>query len=84
VIEYEVRPEHRDQAQARLKATGGPPPEGTKMIARYHKAGGLGGYVIAETDSAEAMCRWTQAWSDLLTFTVTPVVDDETIAKVIG
>lgn len=84
VIQYSIRPEHRDAAQARFKATGGLPPEGAKMIARYHLAGGLGGYVIAETNTAEALGHWTQAWSDLLTFTVTPVVDDETIAKVMG
>lgn len=84
VIQYTIRPEHREAAQARFKATGGLPPEGAKMIARYHWAGGLGGFVIAETDSGEALSRWTQAWSDLLTFTITPVVDDETVAKVIG
>jgi hypothetical protein len=85
LIEYQISPKHRDAAQARFKQTGGMPPSGVKMVARWHRATGGGGFVLAETDSAEALANWTQAWSDLLVFSsITPVVDDETIARVIG
>ena len=31
-----------------------------------------------------ALATWTQQWSDVLTFRVLPVVDDQTMAQVIN
>jgi hypothetical protein len=84
LIQYEIRPEHRDSSQARFKQTGGLPPDGAKMIARWHRVGGGGGWVVAETDDSEALGRWTQEWSDLLSFKIIPVIDDETMGKILA
>jgi hypothetical protein len=40
--------------------------------------------IIAESVDAEAIARWLQDWTDLLTFEVTPVMKDEELARVIG
>jgi hypothetical protein len=84
ITTYAIRPEHRDAAQARFKAGGGLPPAGVKMLGRWHKVGGLGGFVLMEASDAVAAGKWTQEWSDLLTFEIVPVATDEEIMKVMG
>ena len=84
VITYRVSVEHRDAAQARFKETGGGPPDGVKMVGRWHSAAGLKGFVLAEASDVVAIGKWTQDWTDLLTFDVTPVLDDEQVMEVMG
>ena len=50
----------------------------------WHCAEGLRGFLVAESADAEAIAKWTQSWTDLLSFEVTPVVTDEQLARVIG
>jgi len=54
------------------------------MTGRWHCAEGLRGFLVAESSDAEAIAKWTQSWTDLLSFEVTPVVTDEQLARVIG
>lgn len=83
-VSWELRPEARNDAQARFKATGAPPPAGVTMHGRWHSAAGLKGYLIAETDNAVALGKWTQGWTDYLTFEATPVVTDAEAGEVMG
>ena len=83
-ISYTLSPEQRNNAQKRFKETGAPPPFGVAMIGRWHCAEGLRGFIVAESSDAEAIAKWVQEWTDLLTFEVTPVVTDEQLARVIG
>ena len=83
-ISYEVDIDHRDTAQDRFTSTGAPPPEGVTMLGRWHSVAGRNGYLLAESDSAEALMTWTQAWTDCIHFEVTPVVGDEEAARVLG
>ena len=80
-VTYQTTQSHRDEAQRRFAETGGQPPEGVRMVGRWHSAGGLKGFTIAETDDAESLARWTHQWTDLLTFEVTPVIDDEQFGR---
>jgi hypothetical protein len=41
------------------------------------------GVVVSEADDAEAIARWSYAWSDMLTFETYPVLDDAGAAKVL-
>ena len=84
VVHYTIAPEQRDTAQARFTETGAPPPEGVTMDGRWHCAHSREGFVVCEADDAAALATWTQQWSDLLTFRVLPVVDDQTMAQVIS
>jgi hypothetical protein len=83
VIYWTFAPENRDEIQARFKETGGRPPEGVKMIGRWHRIGGGEGVCVAETDDAQALGRWAQEWDDVMTFEIYPVLEDEGQAQLI-
>ena len=59
-------------AVARFLETGGAPPEGVKMLGRWHGMDGKG-FAISESTDPKAMYRWTAQWADLLPLTVTPL-----------
>jgi hypothetical protein len=83
MISYDILPDKRDESGKRFLQTGGGPPSGVTMLGRYHRVGGLGGWVLAESKDLEALARWTHAWTDLLTFQITPVIEDEVAGKVL-
>ena len=83
VMYYTYVPENRNATQERFKKTGGQPPEGVKMIGRWHRVGGGEGVTIAEADDAQALGRWAQEWSDLLTFEIYPAMEDKEAAELI-
>lgn len=83
-ITYEFVPQERNQAQQRFKETGAPPPAGVTMHGRWHSAAGCKGFMIAESTDAVAISKWTQEWTDLISFEITPVLTDEEVGEVIG
>ena len=83
-ITYKLSPGQRNDAQKRFKETGALPPTGVTMTGRWHCAEGLKGFIIAESSDVEAIAKWMQEWTDHLAFEVTPVVNDEQLARVIG
>jgi hypothetical protein len=83
-ITYNVTPGQRDPVQDKFKKTGALPPSGVTMKGRWHNVNGNRGYIIAETTDIDALGKWVQDWSDLLTFEVVPVLVDEQIAKIIS
>ena len=84
VVQWSFEPENRDAANARFKETGAPPPDGVKMLGRWHSAEGGEGVLVCECDDAVSLGKWLQEWSDLLSFRVMPVYDDAGAAEVIG
>jgi hypothetical protein len=84
MITYKLSPASRNAAQDRFKQGGGPPPKGVKMIARHHRTDGSGGFTLCESDDAVALAKWTQDWSDLLSFETFPVVDDQQLGTVLS
>lgn len=81
---YSFPPEHRDKAVARFRQTQGAPPPGVKMLGRWHDIGGNKGFTLSEATDAQALFKWAMDWSDLISFDVSPVIDDEGFAKVLG
>lgn len=77
---WKFKPIHQKEATARFLQTGGGPPEGVKMLGRWH--GAAMGFVLCETSDAKALYEWTSRWTDLLEFVVTPVVEDAEAAEV--
>ena len=57
---------------------------GVKMIGRWHHAHGNTGAVIIESDDAQAIGRWANQWTDILSLEVSPVLDDEGIRAVLS
>lgn len=81
---YSLRPEQRDAALARFKKTQGAPPPGVKLLGRWHDAGGHRGFTLSEASDAQAIYRWVLEWSDLMTFDVSVVLDDQEFARALG
>lgn len=75
-IAFEYTPEQRDKVHERFKQTGAPPPGGVTMTGRWHGVNGNRGFLVAESSDAEAVARWLQEWTELITFEVTPVLTD--------
>lgn len=82
-ITYSVLSGQRDPAQEKFKKTGAQPPNSVTMKSRHHSINGNKGFIIAETSDPEAMGKWVQEWSKLLSFEIVPVLTDEQVAKVI-
>jgi hypothetical protein len=70
-------------AVARFLETGGPPPEGVKVLGRWHGMNGQG-FAISESDDPKAMYRWFAEWADLLPLTVTPCLEDADAGEVMS
>ena len=81
---YTYPPERREAVQARFKETGGLPPAGVKMIGRWSHAGRGEGFCVAETDDLQALAKWAQQWSDLMSIETFPVLDDEGVMKMLS
>jgi len=81
---YTFRPENRNAVVARFKETGGAPPAGIKMLARWHDVGGCKGYTIYEADDAMPPATWAYRWTDLMTFEVIPLINDDQLVKVLA
>jgi hypothetical protein len=70
-------------AEARFLKSGGGPPEGVKMVGRWHGMSG-GGVLIAETNDAKALYAWLGYWNDLLEFETTPCLEDADAGAVLA
>lgn len=81
---YTFTPETKNAVVARFKETGGAPPTGIKMLARWHDVGGLRGCTICEADDPVALSIWSNRWTDLMKIEVFPVVNDEQLVKVLS
>jgi Domain of unknown function (DUF3303) len=68
---------------ARFLETGGKPPEGVKMIGRWHALSGSEAFILAETDDPKGIYRWVTGWADLIEFDVVPVIDDDEAAAIL-
>lgn len=83
-ISYEYTSEHRDTVHRRFLETGALPPSEVTMTGRWHSAEGNRGFLVAESGECEAVTRWLQQWTDIVSFEVTPVLTDEQFARVIS
>lgn len=81
---YSLTPEHRDAAIARFKKTQGAPPPGVKLLGRWHDVSGHRGFTLCEASDSQAIYKWVLEWSDLISFDVRVVLNDEEFAKALG
>ena len=77
VLRWTIPHTSREDAIERFMETGGAPPDGVRMLCRYHSADGEYGFAIAEASDAVALGKWTIAWNDLLIMDTRPALDDE-------
>jgi hypothetical protein len=81
---YTIRPEHKDAAVKRFLETAASPPEGVKMIGRWHDVGSRSGYSVVEADDAVVMAKFSNQWNDLLTIETHVVLTDEQFGQVVS
>ena len=71
-------------AAKQFLATGGEPPEGSKILGRWHFCDLSGGVVLVETDDPRSAYETSVQWSDSIEFNTTPVVEDEEIGPILA
>lgn len=71
---------NRNAVIERFAKTAGQPPEGIKLLGRWHDVANGTGISISEADDASAMARWVLEWSDLMDMEVHPALNDEQLA----
>jgi hypothetical protein len=86
MIVWTIKPEHINNAISRFAEPGGfhPPPDSVKMLNRWHDVSGSRGFSVVDSDDTVSISKWCHDWSDLLTFEVIPVLDDDQLIEVIG
>jgi len=65
-------------------ATRSTPPQGVKVIGRWHSVVGGRGVTVYEANDAQLIAQWAQQWSDVISFEIYAAIDDAGFAKVIG
>ena len=81
---YRIHPGNRDAVIARFAQTEGKPPQGVKLLGRWHIVSNGSGVTLTEADDASAMARFALQWSDLMDLDVTPVLTDEQLGTVLA
>ena len=54
------------------------------MVGRWHSLGGRFGFSVVEASDPQAVAKWLEAWTDVMSFDVTPVLTDEEFVQVVG
>ena len=72
-----------DERTARFLETGGLPPTGVTMHARWHSLGLDQVFVHVESDDPAAIYRYAAMWADVLEIEVVPVIEDAEAAAVL-
>jgi len=84
MMTYNIYNESWHKAISRFLETGGPAPEGLKLVGRWHSAAGRNGFLLLEGDDVTAIYRFAAEWHDVCDLVVTPVLEDEAAAAVLS
>jgi hypothetical protein len=82
MVTFTGEPAQFKAAVSKFLQTGAPPPEGVKMLGRWHDP--FVDWVLSETNDVAKVDEWTTQWSDLLKFNVVPVLEDAEMGQVLG
>lgn len=84
ISHWKILPGNRDKVIERFAKTGGQPPQGVKLLGRWHAVANGTGIAISEADDASLMARWALEWNDLMEMEITPAMTDDVLAGVLG
>jgi hypothetical protein len=84
IVQWEGQPNTQQSAVERFMKTGGLPPDGVKLLGRWHAIGELRGVAIIEASDPAAMAGWTLQWGDLFSFDVAPAMSDEELGTALA
>jgi hypothetical protein len=80
---FQPDPEARAEGIARFQKTGGQPPEGITLLGRWTKVDMSGGVVLLEIDDPKKLAEFAYGWSDLMTLSTSPVLEDADMHEVL-
>ncbi|WP_175941801.1 DUF3303 family protein [Caballeronia sp. BCC1704] len=84
IVSWTALPEVRERAAERFLQNAGAPPEGVRLLGRWHGIGSIRGFGVAESDDIEPVARWAYEWSDLFTLDIMPAQTDEQLGKLLA
>jgi hypothetical protein len=84
IVTFSLKPDHRDEAIARFKETGGLPPKGAKFLGRWTAVDMSGGFVLIESTDVSALTEFALMWTDLIDLKIVPVIEDESLTAVLA
>ena len=68
---------------SRFMEAGAPPPEGVTIVGRWFTAGHNRGYMVVESEEHKTLFRFASEWSDIVDFSIEPLVTVEEAASVL-
>ncbi len=78
MVRFSAPVENRNEVLNRFtKGTGVELPDGASLVGRFIEIGGIGGWVVVETNDPTTIGDWVLGWNDIMDTTVTPVMSDE-------
>jgi hypothetical protein len=80
---WTVRPGAVKEAVSRFAAGKAAPPAGLKILGRWYRADGSGGFGLYEADSAAAYAEFAAMWTDLLEIHESLVIDEAEFGAVV-
>jgi len=84
IVQWSALPTAESSVIERFMKTGGQPPEGVKMLGRWHAVGGVHGFAIVEADDTRGIAALALDWGDLLTMSISPAMTDEELGAALG
>lgn len=81
---WRITPDVRDRVLERFIKMRGAPRDGVRIIGRWHRTDGTGGFLICEADSMQPMAEFSYEWGDLLFVEILPVVDDDGLMAILA
>lgn len=75
ISHWKLPPSTINAAIKQFLATGGAPPDGVKMLGRWHGMNGEG-FAIFESNDVKAMYGWYAQWAVVMELAITPCVED--------
>ena len=76
-------PEQRNAMVERVKEKGSMIPDGIKLSNEWVDATGGKAFSLFEANNSNDILAWVYAWSDIITFEVTPVMEAEKVMEAI-
>jgi hypothetical protein len=73
----------RNEGIARFQTTRGTPPEDITLLGRWTRADFSGGFVLLESDDAQALTEFALMWSDLMELAIVPVLEDDELSDLL-
>lgn len=84
IVQWNGLPTAENSVIERFMKTGGRPPEGVKLLGRWHAIGGLHGFAVVEADDSRGLSALALEWGDLLTMSIFPAATDEDLGAALG